>query len=114
MILFSSIAGRLFMGYLADRFPKKYVMTATYVLVAGTIPLLLLVKPGVLAVVCVQKIRRVVQRFQRRARRMAKLAAIGRIRPVMANQAIGHDRHVGQPDLFRFLQAAVAGLAWVV
>ncbi len=45
-ILFSSIAGRLFMGFLADRFPKKYVMTATYVLVAATIPLLLLVRPG--------------------------------------------------------------------
>ena len=30
---------------MADRFPKKYVMTATYVLVAATIPLLLIVKP---------------------------------------------------------------------
>jgi MFS family permease len=46
IILVSSIAGRLFMGWLADRFAKKWVMTATYVLVAGTIPLLLLVKPG--------------------------------------------------------------------
>ncbi len=45
-ILWSSIAGRLMMGYLADRFPKKLVMMATYFLVAGTIPLLLLVKPG--------------------------------------------------------------------
>jgi len=45
-ILFSSIGGRLFMGYLADRFDKKIVMTATYVLVAVTIPLLFLVTPS--------------------------------------------------------------------
>jgi Sugar phosphate permease len=44
-ILVSSIAGRLLVGWMADRFPKKYVMTATYVLVAATIPLLLIVKP---------------------------------------------------------------------
>ena len=45
LTLLSSIAGRLIMGWLADRFPKKYVMTVTYVLVAATIPLLLLVRP---------------------------------------------------------------------
>jgi MFS family permease len=45
-ILFASIGGRLFMGWLADRYNKKYVMVATYALVAATIPLLLLVKPG--------------------------------------------------------------------
>ncbi|MEX2263635.1 MAG: MFS transporter [Bryobacteraceae bacterium] len=45
-ILFSSIVGRIGMGWMADRFPKKYVMTATYALVAGTIPLLFLVSPG--------------------------------------------------------------------
>jgi len=45
LILWSSIAGRLLVGWMADRFPKKYVMTATYALVAATIPLLLLVKP---------------------------------------------------------------------
>lgn len=45
-ILWSSIAGRLLIGWLADRYPKKYVMTATYFLVAATIPLLLTVKPG--------------------------------------------------------------------
>lgn len=45
-ILFASIGGRLFMGWLADRFNKKIVMLGTYVLVASTIPLLLLVKPG--------------------------------------------------------------------
>ncbi|MBI1787842.1 MAG: MFS transporter [Acidobacteria bacterium] len=44
-ILWSSIGGRLVMGWLADRFPKKYVMAATYFLVAGTIPLLLVVTP---------------------------------------------------------------------
>ena len=45
IILISSIAGRLSIGYFADRFPKKYVMTATYFIVAATIPLLLMVKP---------------------------------------------------------------------
>ena len=44
-ILFSSIGGRIMMGWMADRFPKKYVMTATYVLVALSIPLLLKVTP---------------------------------------------------------------------
>jgi MFS family permease len=44
-ILFASIGGRLFMGWLADRFNKKFVMLATYALVAGTIPLLTLVRP---------------------------------------------------------------------
>jgi MFS family permease len=34
------------MGWVADRFPKKIAMMVTYFLVAGTIPLLLLVKPG--------------------------------------------------------------------
>lgn len=45
LILWSSIAGRLAMGWMADRFTKKYVMTATYALVALTIPLMQLVKP---------------------------------------------------------------------
>jgi MFS family permease len=45
-ILWSSIAGRLIMGYLADQFSKKIVMMITYIMVAGTIPLLLLVTPG--------------------------------------------------------------------
>jgi MFS family permease len=44
-ILFSSIGGRLAMGYLADRYNKKIVMTVTYALVAATIPLLFLVTP---------------------------------------------------------------------
>ena len=46
MILWSSIAGRLLIGWLADKFSKKWVMTATYVLVAATIPLLLTVSPS--------------------------------------------------------------------
>jgi MFS family permease len=41
----SSTAGRLIMGYLADKFPKKYVMVVTYMMVACTIPLLFLVTP---------------------------------------------------------------------
>jgi len=45
LILLSSIGGRLIMGWMADRFPKKYVMSITYLLVAVTIPLLLLVRP---------------------------------------------------------------------
>ncbi len=46
LILWSSIGGRLLIGGLADRFPKKWVMTATYVLVAVTIPILLAVRPS--------------------------------------------------------------------
>ena len=45
-ILWSSIAGRLGIGYLADRFSKKKVMTMTYFVVALTILLLLTVRPG--------------------------------------------------------------------
>ncbi len=40
LILISSLAGRLLMGWLADRFPKKYVMLLIYMIVAGSIPLL--------------------------------------------------------------------------
>jgi sugar phosphate permease len=42
LVLLSSLAGRLGMGWLADRFPKKYVMLLIYLLVASAIPLLLL------------------------------------------------------------------------
>ena len=46
-ILWSSIIGRLAIGYLSDRLSKKYVMVASYFLVAATIPLLMLVRsPG--------------------------------------------------------------------
>lgn len=45
LILWSSIGGRLLIGGLADKFSKKVVMTVTYFLVAGTIPLLLVVRP---------------------------------------------------------------------
>ena len=44
-ILCSSIAGRLSIGYFADILSKKWVMTATYFIVAATIPLLLMVTP---------------------------------------------------------------------
>jgi sugar phosphate permease len=40
-VLFCSIFGRLLMGWLADRIPKKLVMLLIYLLVAGSIPLLL-------------------------------------------------------------------------
>jgi MFS family permease len=45
LILWSSIAGRLGIGYLADRFSKKWVMTWTYFIVAASIPLLYSVSP---------------------------------------------------------------------
>ena len=40
LVLAFSIVGRLLMGWLADRFPKKHVMLLIYLLVAGAIPLL--------------------------------------------------------------------------
>lgn len=43
--LLSSIGGRLLAGYLADRLPRKWVMLATYMIVAAAIPLLFLVTP---------------------------------------------------------------------
>lgn len=41
LVLFSSIAGRLFVGWLADVLPRKYVMIIVYMIVATAIPLLL-------------------------------------------------------------------------
>lgn len=41
LVLAFSIAGRLLMGWLADRFAKKYVMLLIYFLVVAAIPLLL-------------------------------------------------------------------------
>jgi sugar phosphate permease len=40
LVLVFSLVGRLLMGFLADRFPKKYVMLVIYMLVAMSIPLL--------------------------------------------------------------------------
>jgi MFS family permease len=40
LLLVSSIVGRVIMGYLADRFHKKYVMVAAYLLVGLSIPAL--------------------------------------------------------------------------
>lgn len=49
IVLGSSIFGRLFMGWLADRIPKKYVMILIYSLVAVAIPLLYAAStPGVI------------------------------------------------------------------
>jgi len=42
LVLFSSIAGRLLVGWLADILPRKYVMIIVYMIVATAIPLLLL------------------------------------------------------------------------
>jgi sugar phosphate permease len=42
LVLASSLIGRLAMGWLADRFPKKYVMLLIYAIVAAAIPLLFL------------------------------------------------------------------------
>jgi MFS family permease len=46
LILWSSIIGRLSVGFLADLFSKKRVMTTTYGVVAASILLLLSVRPG--------------------------------------------------------------------
>jgi MFS family permease len=49
LVLASSLIGRLLMGWLADRYPKKYVMILIYSLVASAIPLLFFAEtPGVL------------------------------------------------------------------
>ncbi len=51
LVLLSSIIGRILMGWLADKFPKKYVMILIYTLVAGAIPLLYFSSaPGVIYV----------------------------------------------------------------
>jgi len=51
LVLASSVAGRLLMGWLADRLPKKYVMLLIYTLVSAAIPLLYFVsEPGVIYV----------------------------------------------------------------
>jgi MFS family permease len=42
LVLASSLAGRLLMGWLADRYPRKYVMLLIYGIVAISIPVLLL------------------------------------------------------------------------
>lgn len=42
LVLASSLVGRLAMGWLADRLPKKHVMLLIYLLVASAIPLLFL------------------------------------------------------------------------
>lgn len=40
IILVGSVVGRVFMGWLADRWPKKWVMLLIYAIVAGSIPLM--------------------------------------------------------------------------
>jgi MFS family permease len=51
LVLAASIIGRLLMGWLADRIPKKYVMILIYSLVAGSISLLFWAeKPGMIYV----------------------------------------------------------------
>jgi sugar phosphate permease len=46
LVLTVSIAGRLLMGWLADRMPRRHVMLLIYLLVAGAIPLLLVRSAG--------------------------------------------------------------------
>jgi sugar phosphate permease len=47
LLLIASILGRIVMGYLADRFAKKYVMLAACLMIACAIPLLYMVeRPG--------------------------------------------------------------------
>jgi len=42
LVLLMSLAGRVLMGWLADIFPRKYVMILIYLIVGGSIPLLIL------------------------------------------------------------------------
>ncbi len=42
LVAFMSLGGRVMMGWLADLFPRKYVMILIYLLVGGSIPLLLM------------------------------------------------------------------------
>lgn len=44
LVLLASLVGRVGMGWLADHFPKKYVMLLIYMLVASAVPLLFLLK----------------------------------------------------------------------
>jgi sugar phosphate permease len=54
LVLTSSIIGRLLMGFLADRYPKKYVMLLIYSLVSCAIPLLYFTStPGVIYIFAV-------------------------------------------------------------
>ena len=46
LVLTVSIAGRLLMGWLADRIPRRHVMLIIYLLVACAIPLLLVRSSG--------------------------------------------------------------------
>lgn len=49
LVLAASIIGRLLMGWLADRYPKKYVMLLIYTLISGSILLLYFASsPGVI------------------------------------------------------------------
>jgi sugar phosphate permease len=52
IILIGSLVGRLLMGWLADRWPKKHVMVLIYVIVAATIPLMYLAPSPLLLKVC--------------------------------------------------------------
>ena len=55
IVLFTSIAGRLAMGYFADRFRKKDVMIVTFLLIGVSIPLLVMAhdRPALLYVFAV-------------------------------------------------------------
>jgi sugar phosphate permease len=54
LVLGFSIAGRLLMGWLADRIPRKHVMLLIYLLVASAIPLLFVASsPGIIYVFAV-------------------------------------------------------------
>lgn len=49
LVLLASIFGRILMGWLADKLPRKYVMILIYTLVAGAIPLLYFASsPGII------------------------------------------------------------------
>ncbi|MEK6397848.1 MAG: MFS transporter, partial [Terriglobus sp.] len=51
LLLFASLGGRVIVGYIADRFRKKNIMTVSYFLLGAAIPLLFLAKQPTLAAV---------------------------------------------------------------
>ena len=89
LVLVGSIAGRLLMGWLADRWPRKRVMLLIYLIVAGSIPLLWAAPSPV-------TLRRRRRRLRRRPRRrLHDHPAHGRrpLRPEAHGARHGHRPH---------------------
>ena len=89
LVLAFSIAGRLLMGWLADRMPKKQVMLIIYLLVAAAIPLLFFASSGPAMGLVRRDLR------HRPRRRVPHHPADGRrvVRRGRARPGHGHHRH---------------------